>query len=128
MPPRRRKNFFRIKPKWEGRSEGEKRRLMNSIRSIYMHYRAHSGYHTANGNRELRVRVIRAVNAFLPQNNLSGFFVNQLTNRYVDLIIEQSNRRFNSNTYSQFMRISGDLLDDFMGDSVTYYDNPDDSD
>ena len=123
--PRRRKNFFRIKPRWEGRSYGERRRFLNSIRSTNLHYRIHSGYHIVNGYRELRLRVIRAVNEFLPRNNLSGFFVNQLTDRYVNLIIDQSNSRFNQ---ARFTREAADLLNDYMGDSVTYFDNPHDSD
>jgi len=127
MPPRRRKNFFRIRPRWEGRSEAEKRLFINRIRLAFANYRLHINYNDSREvNRQLRLRVEAAARAFLPQNNVNGFFVNQLSSRFVDLIREhQTQRNFSA---IEFMRVAENYLDHYMGDRVTYYDNDEQDD
>jgi len=123
--PRRRKNFFRIRPRWEGRSGAEKRLFINRLRLAFANFRLHVNYNDGREvNRQLRARVQAAARDFLPQNNVNGFFVNQLTDRFVRLIQEQQRHR--NVTAIGFMRVAENDLDDFMGDSVTYFDNDDD--
>ncbi len=131
MPPRRRKNFFRIKPRWEGRSEREKRLFLNRIRLAFANYDVHVNYSDSRQvNRALRQSVLGAVREFLPQNNVT-VFVNQLADRYYDLIREQFREisfrghivRRQTITAMGFMRLAERELDDYMADSVTYFDD-----
>ena len=122
--PRRRKNFFRIRPRWEGRAAAERRLLINRLRLAFVKYYLHIDYNDSREViRQLRLRVEYAARDFLPQNNVNGFFVRQFTDRFVRLIQDQ---RRSSNSADAFVRVAENEVDQYMDGSVTYFDNDED--
>ena len=123
MPPRRRKNFFRIKPRFEIRTQSQRRLFISRIRLAYGRFLLGSSY---NHYREVRIALYSNVRAacieFLPRNNINGFFVWQMTRRFVDLI-EDTRRERRGLTPTEFMQVAENSLDQYMGDQVTYFDN-----
>ena len=120
MPPRRRL------PRYLPATISQKRLFINRIRFAFANYRLHINYNDPREvNRQLRLRVEAAARDFLPQNNRNAMFFDQLSSRFVDLIIEKQRQR--NLSADAFKQVAENFLDDYMGD-VSYYDNGSDDD
>ena len=118
MPPRRRKDFSRIRPRWEGRNRSEKRALVHAVKQAFGSFRLSRDWH------DLRARIRAAVALFLPANNLNGFFVDQMSDKLENLVVKQT--MFATASLAAFDPIVSRFVDEYMGDQVTYYDDDDD--
>lgn len=115
MPPRRRKNFFRIRPRFRTRNSNARRLFVQRIRI------ARSAYVLSKDYRELTRRIRDAAADFLPRNNASGFFIAEFIERFSDLVSESIQRSTTPNAMA-FMREVETSLDEYMGDSIEYFD------